>query len=108
MQIVYTIFFNKEKNLCDLSGKCVGTFLAQIENIASLDNCLRECQNFEGIDSNEDGTVDFTCNWVTYNSALQTCELLDGCEVVNESCVTCTSSNVKCAIRDTKGKKTLL
>jgi len=82
----------------------VGVFLEDIP-ATSIDDCKRECQTYEGVDTDGDGEPDKLCSFFTFDSLTQACKLLDGCERVTDSCSTCISGSVNCGSKHAPNRK---
>jgi len=69
--------------LCNRAGSCRGVFLA-IEAAETIFECQDACNNFAG------------CDWFTFDTSGRSCELWDGCNDIDDTCLSCVSSNVDC------------
>jgi len=92
------IDFTCKSEDCTSPGKCEGISITEVPS-ESIENCQRECQNYEGFDSDQDGEADTFCNYFTFDSLTQSCEFLTSCDHLEESCSDCTSGNVHCGFQ---------
>jgi len=93
--IIYLCYI---KDDCLVSGQCVGSFVTDVQ-AEDIDDCLRKCQTYDGPDIDGDGEPDQVCNWFTYDTLTQGCELLSTCESITDSCSSCSSGNTNCGPR---------
>jgi len=64
--------------------------------VVNADECLSECQTFEGLDFDGDGNPDIFCNWFAYDPETQRCDFLSSCDYLTDSCSSCVSGSVYC------------
>jgi len=69
----------------------------------SVGDCLVECQQFDGIDMDGDGSPEQVCSFFTYDRISQGCELLANCDMVDDTCFRCLSGSVNCGAQRPKG-----
>ena len=68
---------------CNIQGYCNGV-LQSFEELPSLEDCLLLCQSSLG------------CRWITYALTSSECLLYKSCPSLDESCVSCLSSERRC------------